>query len=175
MTCSRTFAHIQRDVPRSDEPDSKPKPKAATPLRRSAAASLPIRHNPTPTRSKIDTVFTLTTAERFNLSNLREYLPPLSRKLQESWYVPQWPASNPGEVFIFKNGTIVCWGLSEEDARRFSVEVVATAPGVELSPLQEAETEELEFVTDPETYELIPHRNVQLIHVSPEQRDFKEI
>jgi hypothetical protein len=43
----------------------------------------------------------------------------------------------------------VCWGLEEKDARRFAAEVIDQAPGIEVSPLQETETEELEFVIDP--------------------------
>lgn len=50
---------------------------------------------------------------------------------------------------MFANGSFVCWGLGEEDARRFAVEVIGRAPGIEVDPLKEPETEELEFVTDP--------------------------
>lgn len=50
---------------------------------------------------------------------------------------------------MFSNGSFVCWGLQEKDARRFADEVIDQAPGIEVGPLQEAETEELEFVVDP--------------------------
>lgn len=53
-----------------------------------------------------------------------------------------------GEVFIFSNGSFVSWGLGEEEARKFAAEVLSKA-GVEVEPLTEAETEDLEFVTDP--------------------------
>lgn len=43
----------------------------------------------------------------------------------------------------------MCWGLGEQDARRFAAEVIHRAPGIEVSPLKDAETEELEFVVDP--------------------------
>lgn len=132
---------------RTDSP--KPKPKATTSLRRSASASLPIRSNPTPTRGDIQTVFTLATAERYFLSRLRGHLPPMSRTLHESWWVPKWgEQGREGEIFVFANGSFVCWGLGEEDARRFAAEVVSR-PEIEIAPLKEPETEELEFVTDP--------------------------
>ena len=130
----------------------KPKPKATTPLRRTASASLPIRSNPTPTRGDIQTVFTLATAEQYRLSRLRGHpdLPARSQTLHESWWVPKWgPKDREGEIFVFSNGSFVCWGLEENDAKRFRAEVIAQAPGIEVSPLQEAETEELEFVIDP--------------------------
>jgi required for meiotic nuclear division protein 1 len=53
-----------------------------------------------------------------------------------------------GEVFIFSNGSFVCWGLSEDDAMRFRRDVLAPARA-EVKPLAEPETEELEFATDP--------------------------
>jgi uncharacterized Rmd1/YagE family protein len=134
--------------PNLPDPSLKPKRKAATPLRRSTSASLPIRSNPTPTRGNIQTIFTLSTAERYVLSRLGKYLPPKSRTLHESWWIPKWGESgHEGEVFVFANGSFVCWGLEEREARRFAAEFVK--PDVEVAPLNEAETEELEFVTDP--------------------------
>jgi hypothetical protein len=53
-----------------------------------------------------------------------------------------------GEVFIFSNGSFVCWGLAEEDAMRFRRDVLTPARA-EVGPLAEPETEELEFATDP--------------------------
>ncbi|KAF5382221.1 hypothetical protein D9615_004366 [Tricholomella constricta] len=130
----------------------KAKPKATTPLRRSASESLPIRVTRTPTRGDIQTVFTLTTAERYLLSRLRFHpdLPPRAQALNESWWIPKWghPGSE-GEVFVFSNGSIVCWGLGEQDARRFAAEVIDSVPGIKIEALAEAETEELEFVVDP--------------------------
>ncbi|PBK75799.1 hypothetical protein ARMSODRAFT_1000127 [Armillaria solidipes] len=131
---------------------AKPKPKATTPLRRSASASLPIRANPTPTRSDIQTVFTLTTAERYLLPKFRAHpnLIPNARPFHESWWFPRWgPKDGEGEVFVFANGSFVCWGLGEQDARMFASEVLQRVSGIEISSLKEAETEELEFVTDP--------------------------
>lgn len=125
------------------------KPKASTPLRRAAAASLPIRANPTPTRSPIQPVFTLSTAERYVLPKLRKYLPPSAQVLQEAWWVPKWGANGKqGEVFVFGNGSIVCWGLGEEEAAKFARDVLRKAKA-EVGALQEPETEDLEFVTDP--------------------------
>jgi uncharacterized Rmd1/YagE family protein len=57
-------------------------------------------------------------------------------------------ARREGEVFIFSNGSFVCWGLGEEDARRFRRDVLTPARA-EVGPLAEPETEELEFATDP--------------------------
>jgi uncharacterized Rmd1/YagE family protein len=92
-------------------------------------------------------VFTLATAERYLLSHLRNNLPPDSQTLHESWWVPHWQG---GEVFVFVNGTIVCWGLGEASARKFVREVIkGSGLPVEIAPLKDAETEELEFVTDP--------------------------
>ncbi|KAI0342864.1 hypothetical protein BDW22DRAFT_1330016 [Trametopsis cervina] len=137
---------------RPTEPkENVPKPKAATPLRRAAAASLPIRSNPTPTRSAIQPVFTLTTAERYILSEarLRPYLPETAQVLQESWWIPRWRANGKeGEIFIFGNGSFVCWGLGEEEANTFANEVLRKAR-VETRRMREPETEDLEFVTDP--------------------------
>ena len=132
--------------------DAKAKPKQTTPLRRSASASLPIRSNPTPTRGVIQPVFTLSTAERYILSRLRSHpnLPARAQALHESWWVPKWgEPGKEGEVFVFANGSIVCWGLGEADANRFAKEVIERARAVEVAPLKEPETEELEFVVDP--------------------------
>jgi len=63
-------------------------------------------------------------------------------------WVPKWgEAGKEGEVFVFPNGSFVCWGLGEADARRFAKEVIG--PDVEVAALSEAETEEVQFVTDP--------------------------
>ncbi|KAF9468069.1 hypothetical protein BDZ94DRAFT_1247108 [Collybia nuda] len=140
-------------TPTNSHSDSlKPKPKATTPLRRSASASIPIRSNPTPTRGDIQTVFTLATAERYLLSRLRTHpdLPARSQTLHESWWIPKWGRKdNEGEIFVFANGSFVCWGLGEDEAKRFAAEVIDRAPGIEVAPLKEVETEELEFVIDP--------------------------
>ena len=129
---------------------TKPKPKASTSLRRAAAESLPIRSNRTPTRSDIQPIVTLATAERYNLLSIKEHLPPSARHLHESWWVPKWGESGKeGEIFIFGNGSFVCWGLDEEQARKFAWKHLRK-PNVEVLPLREPETEDLEFVTDPE-------------------------
>lgn len=127
----------------------KPKPKDATQLRRTAAASLPIRSNPTPTRSDIQPVSALTTAERYILPQLRDRIPNDSRFLFESLWVPKWGrAGKEGEIFVFANGSFVCWGLEEIDARRFSKEVIERSSAA-VSRLVEPESEDLDFVTDP--------------------------
>lgn len=72
----------------------------------------------------------------------------MAQSLHESWWVPKWgPPGKEGEIFVFANGSLVCWGLEEQDARRFAREIIPT--DVVVAPLKEAETEELEFVTDP--------------------------
>ena len=132
--------------------DAKPKPKSTTPLRRSASDSLPIRANPTPTRGNIQPIFTLATAERYLLSRLRSHpsLPARAQALHDSWWVPKWgEEGREGEIFVFSNGSIVCWGLGEEDTKRFATEVIERTPGIQVGPLKEHETEELEFVIDP--------------------------
>jgi uncharacterized Rmd1/YagE family protein len=50
----------------------------------------------------------------------------------------------------------VCWGLGEEDARRFRRDVLTPARA-EVGPLAEPETEELEFATDPSECVFILH------------------
>lgn len=144
-----------RDYATKNDPtsDSKPKPKTTTPLRRSASASLPIRANPTPTRGDIQPVFTLATAERYLLSRLRSHpdLPARSQALHESWWIPKWTGKGgrEGEIFVFSNGSYVCWGLGEEDALMFKQQVIDKAVGLQVAPLREMEDEELEFVVDP--------------------------
>ena len=125
---------------------SKPKPKATTHLRRAAAASLPIRSNPTPTRSEIQPVFTLSTAERYNSRKLCDRLPSSAQSVHEAWWIPKY---GKGEIFVFpNNGSFVCWGLSEEEAQKFAGQVLGFQ-GVQVGPLREPETEELDFITDP--------------------------
>lgn len=50
---------------------------------------------------------------------------------------------------MFPNGSIVCWGLGEADAKKFVSEVIDKARGIQVAPLTEPELEELEFVVDP--------------------------
>ena len=101
---------------------SNPKPKAATQLRRTAARSNPIRANPAPTRSDIRPVSILTTADRYLLPQLRRRLPESAIRLQSAWWIPRWagPNGREGEIFVFGNGSIVCWGLEELDAQKFA-------------------------------------------------------
>ncbi|KAF7312253.1 DUF155 domain-containing protein [Mycena indigotica] len=136
--------------------DNKKPRKSTTPLRRSASESLPIRANPTPTRSSIQPVSTLATAERYLLSRLRSQngLSLNAQKLYDAWWVSRWTTSQgkEGEVFVFGNGSVVCWGLDEDDAHRFTMEVIGRVPGVEIAPLKAPETEELEFVVDPSEF-----------------------
>jgi required for meiotic nuclear division protein 1 len=130
-------------------PPKQQKPRDSTPLRRAARDSLPIRSNPTPTRSEISQVTTLATAERYILPEMRVYLPQETERLAEAWWVPRWGMpGKEGEVFVFGNGSYVCWGLSEEEARRFGQEVVVKS-GKQVGVMKEPETEELDFVTDP--------------------------
>ncbi|KAH9903031.1 hypothetical protein C8Q73DRAFT_634827 [Cubamyces lactineus] len=144
----RGFAEVRH----SPQDAPKPKPKASTALRRAASASLPIRSNPTPTRSDIQPVFTYATAERYIMPNLRRTLPKGSVLLHDAWWVPKWTdaqTGKDGEVFLFANGSFVCWGLGEDEATRFAQEVLVNS-AAEVAPLKEPETEDLEFVTDPE-------------------------
>ena len=121
----RTFTERRSSPP--EEPP-KPKPKASTALRRAASASLPIRSNPTPTRSDIHPVFTYATAERYLMPSLRKALPKDARLLHDAWWVPRWAdkaSGREGEVFVFGNGSFVSWGLGEDEAERFAEEVIA--------------------------------------------------
>jgi hypothetical protein len=129
----------------------KAKPRAATALRRDAGASMLIRATPSPTRGLIRPVITHTTAERFALVTLRASLGAAAVPLAEAVWIPRWsraPDAPEGEIFVFANGSFVCWGLSEADATAFAADV-RSRPGVALAALKEPETEELDFVTDP--------------------------
>ena len=138
----------------SAEPSSqelaKQKPKAATQLRRTAAASLPIRANPNPTRSEIRPVSVLTTAERYLLPQLRFRLPASAVRLQSAWWMPKWAGldGREGEIFVFENGSLVCWGLEEGDAQKFARDFISGS-FAEVGHLKDPETEDVEFVTDP--------------------------
>jgi required for meiotic nuclear division protein 1 len=127
-----------------------PKPKASTPLRKSAAASLPLREKPNASQGNIQSIFTLTTAERYNIQKLKKSLPKGAQLFQDAFWLPRWTAkSSEGEVFVFySNGSIVCWGLSEEDAIQFA-QMHITQPKAEIGPLKEPETEDLDFIKDP--------------------------
>lgn len=152
-------------VAQNSNPDpTKAKPKAATQLRRTAAASLPIRVNPTPTRSDIRPVSILTTAERFLLPQLRLRLPASALQLHGAWWLPRWAGLNgkEGEIFVFGNGSIVCWGLEENDARKFARDFI-TSSFAEAGHLKEAETEDIDFVTDPNEY--VPLFSGYVVHV----------
>jgi required for meiotic nuclear division protein 1 len=83
------------------------------------------------------------------LGRLKAYLPPNTRSLHDAWWVPSWSANDKeGEVFVFGNGSIVCWGLGETEAERFAQDIIKKSKA-EIAPLNEAESEDLEFVTDP--------------------------
>ena len=80
-------------------------------------------------------------------------LPPSARPLHDAYWVSKWSSSQgeggrEGKVFIFSNGSFVCWGLAEEDARLFRRDVLAPARA-EVGTFAEPETEKLEFATDP--------------------------
>lgn len=140
----------------SDDPQKPTKPKAYTPLRRTASASLSIRSNPNPTRSSIQPIITLATAERYILPRISSRMNMLGVKpLHEAYWIPKWKfrdaelgEDKEAEIFIFGNGSFVCWGMTEEHAVMFQKEVLQRT-GAEVTPFREAETEELEFVTDP--------------------------
>jgi len=94
----------------------------------------------------------MATAERYSLLRLQisPNLPFTARIIQDSCWVPRWGQSGKeGEIFVFSNGSFVCWGLDEKEAQRFKTEVIESVPGVELAPLKEDEMEDLDFVTDP--------------------------
>ena len=154
----RGYASEWTPPPQGSSSSSSLKPKAHTPLRRTASDSLSIRTNPKPTQSEIQPISTLATAERYLLTRLRTRLPLAlgARPLHGAYWVPKWSSSSnngdggkrEGEVFIFSNGSFVCWGLTEEDAVRFRTDVLIPA-NAEVGTLAEPETEELEFATDP--------------------------
>jgi uncharacterized Rmd1/YagE family protein len=146
---------------------SPPKLKSNTSLRKAASASLPIREKTTPTRGAIRPVFTMSTAERYQLRPLLRGLKSSNAIMfAEALWMPEVrvPKSSrraveeeddnqnrTGEAFIFENGCAVVWGIEEDDARRF-LEYHFRKYGVEVGKYGEKETEEVEFVTDPSEY-----------------------
>jgi uncharacterized Rmd1/YagE family protein len=77
-------------------------------------------------------------------------LPFTARIIQEACWIPKWgKTGEEGEIFVFSNGSFVCWGLGEEEAERFKMEIIRKIPGVEIASLKEDEMEDLEYVTDP--------------------------
>src|SRR5260370_10174135 len=144
---SRTFASGTKP---SGQTSTKPKPnQSSASLKRTACASLPIRENPTPKRGAIQPVIAFATAERFNFDELSKALPQSIRRFEEALWAPVNVPGSHGEVWIFGNGAIVCWGLDEEAARTFAQNITLRAPHGVFSSLRIFETEELEFVTDP--------------------------
>jgi hypothetical protein len=64
-------------------------------------------------------------------------LPAHAQKFHESWWVSRWGKDGrQGEIFVFANGSFVCWGLEEDEAHRFALEVIGRVPGIEVSPLK---------------------------------------
>lgn len=130
----------------------KPKPnKSPSSLKRTASASLPIRANPNPTRGAIQPIYTFTTAESYDLTRLRYALPSRAVLFEDAFWTPIKDADNdgPGEAWVFRNGTVVCWGTEEGASREFVDQMVRSAHTAQVSPLNMVETEELEFVIDP--------------------------
>lgn len=57
-----------------------------------------------------------------------------------------------GEIWVFKDGSFVTWGLTEEEGRAFERDVLKLrGSGIEVEPLtpEEYEVEEVDFVVDP--------------------------
>lgn len=133
---------------------SKPKPnKSTNALKRTASASLSIRKYPTPTRGTIQTVFTLSTAEKYDLRALNRHLPPSAIMFEEAWWIPSWKHEDVDcEVWLFENGSLVCWGGGEEAAKAFAGEFLDRENSIQIGKLEEAESEELDFVTDHTEY-----------------------
>ncbi|TFY60448.1 hypothetical protein EVJ58_g5151 [Rhodofomes roseus] len=171
LSFDRGVAQAARQTPSQEGFKPKPKPKASTSLRRTAAASLPIRSNRTPTRSDIQPIITLATAERYDLRSISRYLPPSAKLLHESWWIPSWGEDGKeGEIFIFGNGSFVAWGLEEEQAKKFAAKFLRK-PDIEISPLREPETEDLEFVTDSEENTRLQGDLIILGHTPPLDTD----
>lgn len=86
-------------------------------------------------------------------------------QFEEAYWTPLPSNSAPsttvkggeGEAWVFRNGTVVCWGLEEQASREFVENLVNDAYPAQVSPLKMVETEELEFVIDPAEYVDILH------------------
>lgn len=63
-----------------------------------------------------------------------------------------------GEVFVFANGSFVSWGLDETEAKRFVKKVIDPTVGMSVARLEDPESEELEFVVDPNELSFIYFR-----------------
>ena len=77
-------------------------------------------------------------------------MPASAIRLQSAWWIPRWAGlvGKEGEIFVFENGSIVCWGLEERDAHKFARDFIVGSVA-EVGQLEEVETEDVEFVTDP--------------------------
>ena len=89
-------------------------------------------------------MLTLATAEHYIPTCLRLRLTPDSQKLHNAWWIPCW--GQDSKIFVFGNGSFVCWGLSEDEACQFAQDILAPC---EVGSLCDPESEELEFITDP--------------------------
>lgn len=89
LRCNSTLASEPTEPSSTTPPrTTKPKPnKSATALKRTASASLPIRHNPTPTRGDIRPVFTFSTVEKYNPIALSRLLPS-AIEFEEAFWIP---------------------------------------------------------------------------------------
>ncbi|KAG8954482.1 hypothetical protein FRC04_011809 [Tulasnella sp. 424] len=153
LRCNSTLAPEPTEPSSTAPPPRTPKPKpnkSATALKRTASASLPIRHNPTPTRGDIRPVFTFSTVEKYNRFALSRLLPS-AIEFEEAFWVPAWSyKGEPCEVWVFFNGSVVIWGAGEDAARKFISDVFERDRSSTFGKiLAHAESEELEFVTDP--------------------------
>lgn len=153
-------------------------PKPKTVLRRNAAEqSAPVRSKliNRPGRTNVMPVLAFSTAERYDFNSLKSSL-----SAYNSYLVPDSdgaiyiPLDNTGdkEVFIFKSGSFVTWGMDTDQGERFlrqvirrgntpsnnqiSLQKVLEASGrfkntgwVEKNRYLEFETEQLDYVVDP--------------------------
>lgn len=81
-------------------------------------------------------------------STLSPYLTPSPTNNHTGYEHPS-PSSPSGEIWIFKNGSFVTWGLNSSQGKAFLNDVIRSTGEVEQGKYEVAQTEEVEFVVDP--------------------------
>lgn len=84
----------------------------------------------------------------------------------------QFEQGQNGEIWVFKSGSFVTWGLSAAEGRSFLREVIRNPSGnIEISRHGEVQTEEVDFVVDP-TEETLIRGNLVLLGRPPQLETF---
>lgn len=84
----------------------------------------------------------------------------------------QFEQGQNGEIWVFKSGSFVTWGLTAAEGRSFLREVIRNPSGnIEVSRHGDVQTEEVDFVVDP-TEETLIRGNLVLLGRPPQLETF---